>query len=300
MFHEDAAKSPCTGTRRVGQPGDRTAESESRHVLDETCWPRDSDRGPRTKDHGLSVSNPRQPQPLAQEAIDTRVKRLLIRRRGHSFAERLEIRGRVMSQRRLQLGGTTVTHRRTERAIKVGKIVDEACSRGASGLRGHIADFLEPVERPQDLALELGRGWVRLARHEAPDNAVKMRDEAAATLRRQRGIARRRVGSAPFKVGRQRNADCSTPRIERVKDIGLAEVNPHRMSARPSRVVPLEAAVDAVENKFNGDAARRPAGHKLEGRSHDSNEVAIVLATQVGFDVAAVLIGVHALVAELP
>ena len=88
-------------------------------------------------------------------------------------------------------------------------------------------------------------------------------------------------------------ADRPTPRLEHVENICFAEIDAHGTSARPSRVVPLEIAIDAAANDFERNSARRPAAYALERRSDDPDEVTIILAAEVGLDFATVLILEH-------
>ena len=91
----------------------------------------------------------------------------------------------------------------------------------------------------------------------------------------------------------QANADSSPPRIEGVEYVVLAEINLHGTAAHAFRVIPNEVGVDALARDLERDALRRPAAHSLEGRSDDSDEMAVVLAAKIGFDFAAVLVWAH-------
>ena len=66
--------------------------------------------------------------------------------------------------------------------------------------------------------------------------------------------ARRRAGE------RRRPA----ARLERVEDVGFAEINLHGPPSRPLRVVPVEAAIDAVAGDLERDALAGPAAHRVE------------------------------------
>ena len=86
-----------------------------------------------------------------------------------------------------------------------------------------------------------------------------------------------------------RKAHRSAPLIEHVAHVGITEIDAHRPPARALLVVALEVPIDALKSDFQRDAIRRPRRDKLEGRTHDANQVAVVLPAQVRFDFVAVL-----------
>ena len=92
---------------------------------------------------------------------------------------------------------------------------------------------------------------------------------------------------------RKANADGAAPGIEGIKDVVLAEIDLHRPASNPLGVVPHEVGVDALARDLERNALCGPAADTLEGRSDDSDQVAVVLAAEVGFDLAAVLVCVH-------
>ena len=57
----------------------------------------------------------------------------------------------------------------------------------------------------------------------------------------------------------------------------------------PLPVVALEIAIDAAEGDLQRHALRGPARDEIERRPDHANQVAVVLLTQVGFDLAAVI-----------
>src|SRR5512145_1733532 len=88
---------------------------------------------------------------------------------------------------------------------------------------------------------------------------------------------------------RDRDAQCATPFIEDIQDVGLAELDAHRAPTRPLRVVPIEIAIDAPHRDGQRHALRRPATHLFERRPDDANEVTVVLAAEIGLDLATVV-----------
>src|SRR5262245_36160147 len=85
------------------------------------------------------------------------------------------------------------------------------------------------------------------------------------------------------------HAGCAAPLVEDIEDVRLAEVNLHRPPPRTRPVVALEVTIDPLERDLDRDAARRPGRHHLEGRSDDADQVPVVLPTEVGLDLAAVI-----------
>src|SRR5690606_29913745 len=96
-----------------------------------------------------------------------------------------------------------------------------------------------------------------------------------------------------FPALRTMHADRTAPLVEDVEDVGLAVLDPDRPTAGALRVVALHAAVDAAVRHLERHTALGPAAHALECRSDDADEMAVVLAGQVGFERAAVLVGAH-------
>src|SRR6185503_5357009 len=85
-----------------------------------------------------------------------------------------------------------------------------------------------------------------------------------------------------------RHADGSSPLVEHVEHVGLAELDAHGPPPRPLRVVALEVAIDPAHGELQRDAALRPAADLLERGADDANQVAVVLATEVVLDPPAV------------
>src|SRR4029450_3008951 len=81
----------------------------------------------------------------------------------------------------------------------------------------------------------------------------------------------------------------TTPVVERIEHVRLAELDAHRPSARPPGLQALTAPVDAAKRNLQRHACRGPAAHHLEGRSDDANEMAAVLLTQVSLHLPCVL-----------
>ena len=76
------------------------------------------------------------------------------------------------------------------------------------------------------------------------------------------------------------------PFVEYVKDIGLAEIHPHRTPAGAFAIVAFEVAVDAAERDLQRHACASPARDQLEARSDDTNQVPVVLPTEIRFNLA--------------
>ena len=90
--------------------------------------------------------------------------------------------------------------------------------------------------------------------------------------------------ASPATPTARRQPRCATPLIEDVEDIRFAEVDLHRTSARALAIVAIEIAIDSSHGDLQRHAVRRPARHDLERWPDDPDQVAVVLATQVGFD----------------
>ena len=88
------------------------------------------------------------------------------------------------------------------------------------------------------------------------------------------------------------DADRAAPVVEEVEDVALAELDAHRPAARaPSRPLASQALaipIDPAIRHGQRHAAVRPPAHLLERRSRDAHEVAAVLPTEIGFELAAV------------
>ena len=112
------------------------------------------------------------------------------------------------------------------------------------------------------------------------------------------------IGQAPLPVldlnfflsrscTRQSHADGTAPGVKHVHHVLLAEVDLHGPAPRTFRVVAHEVPIDTLTRDLERNPLRRPPAHALEGRPDDSDEVPVVLAAEVGFDFAAVLLGGH-------
>ena len=80
------------------------------------------------------------------------------------------------------------------------------------------------------------------------------------------------------------NAHRPSPFVEDVENVRLAEVDLHRTAPRPFAIVALEAAIDAGARDFERHSSRRPAGDEIERRTGDTNEMPVVLAAEVSFN----------------
>ena len=88
---------------------------------------------------------------------------------------------------------------------------------------------------------------------------------------------------------RRCNANGTTPVVEGVEHVRLAELDAHRPPPRTSGLQALAAPIDAAKRDLQRNARRGPAAHHLEGRSDDANEMAAVLLAQVSLDLARVV-----------
>src|SRR5687767_8204420 len=95
---------------------------------------------------------------------------------------------------------------------------------------------------------------------------------------RQTSFSALRLGLFLSRLGaRQTDTDGTPPRLECVEYVVLAEINLHRTTPHAFRVIPYEVRVDPLARDFERNALRRPAAHALEGRSDDSDQVAVIL-----------------------
>ncbi len=92
---------------------------------------------------------------------------------------------------------------------------------------------------------------------------------------------------------RRRGSGCEphglVPFIEDVQPIGFAKVDADRPASRSFAIVTLEVPVDAVIGDFQRDAERSPSRNEIERRTGDSDQMPVVLATEIALDFAAVL-----------
>src|SRR5262245_48518840 len=83
------------------------------------------------------------------------------------------------------------------------------------------------------------------------------------------------------------------PGIEEIEDVRFAEFNPHRAAPRSLGIVALAVLIDAAKGDLQRNTKGRPSAHLFKGRTDDPNEMPFILATEVGFDLPAVVRGVH-------
>ena len=72
-----------------------------------------------------------------------------------------------------------------------------------------------------------------------------------------------------------------------IEHIGIAEVDLHRPPARTLPVVAPEISIDALERDLERNALLRPARDEVERRAGHAHQMAVVLLTQVGLNLAA-------------
>ena len=120
--------------------------------------------------------------------------------------------------------------------------------------------------------------------------AARVREtrDGALDVRAQRRLSGLRL--ARLLLPRRRgDANGTTPVVEGVEHVRLAELDAHRPPPRTSGLEALAAAIDAAKRDLQRHARRGPAAHHLEGRPDDANEMAAVLLAQVSLDLARVL-----------
>ena len=102
----------------------------------------------------------------------------------------------------------------------------------------------------------------------------------------QRGLARGhgRLGLAL----RLDDTDRTAPVVEQVEDVALAELDADRTPRATSRLQTLAIPIDPAIGHGQRHTAVGPPAHLLERRPHDAHEMAAVLATEIGFEIAAV------------
>src|SRR5262245_38365040 len=98
------------------------------------------------------------------------------------------------------------------------------------------------------------------------------------------GGGRRTLG----RFDRNRNTNRAAPPIERIEDIGLAELDANRSASRTLAIVALEVPIDSGIGNLQRHPLLCPTRHLLEGRTDDADQVPVILATEIGFDVATV------------
>ena len=113
--------------------------------------------------------------------------------------------------------------------------------------------------------IELGRRrrHARAPQRDPLAHAIEMLGQAALAPPGLRLVLRRLRA-------RQANTDGTAPRLERVENVVLAEIDLHRAAASTFRVIPDETGVDTLTRDFERDALLGPAADALERRSDDS------------------------------
>ena len=74
------------------------------------------------------------------------------------------------------------------------------------------------------------------------------------------------------------------PLVEDIEHVRFAEVDLHRTPSRSLSIVALEVAIDPLARNFERHALRRPAGHEIERRSGDADQMPVVLPAEVNLD----------------
>src|SRR5688500_2886761 len=92
-----------------------------------------------------------------------------------------------------------------------------------------------------------------------------------------------------YGLRRTRHANCAAPLVEHVEDVGITEFDADRTASRPLGVVALEIAIDAPIRHLQRHTLGGPTADLTERRTDAPDKVTIVLATEVGLDLATVL-----------
>src|SRR5262249_53290804 len=93
---------------------------------------------------------------------------------------------------------------------------------------------------------------------------------------------------------RVRHAHRPTPFVEGIEDVGIAEINPHGPASRPFAVVAFEVPIDARVRHLEWNPLGGPRGDQIEGRPRHSDQVSVVLLTEVSFNLRTELPDVQA------
>lgn len=160
---------------------------------------------------------------------------------------------------------------------------------------------IERLELQQQRRAGLASRALRCGTHEV-ESADDFVDSATERERRVRtGTEDREPGKRPLEMSRERraprpgrslrDADGATPVVERVEDVVLTKLDPNGPPAWPLPVVTLEIPIDTRERHFQRNPFARPTGHLLERRTDDSDQMTVVLPTEVGLYFAAIVFG---------
>ena len=106
---------------------------------------------------------------------------------------------------------------------------------------------------------------------------------APLTLRAQNALA-------DYAQDLAENGDVNERRwVERIEHVRLAEIDLHRPAARPLPVIALEVPIDALAGDLERHSQLGPAGHELEGRTDDPDQMAVVFSTEIRLYLAAIV-----------
>src|SRR6478672_3878916 len=83
------------------------------------------------------------------------------------------------------------------------------------------------------------------------------------------------------------DADRSSPRIEQIEDVSLAEFDAHRAPPRSFCVIPLAVLIEPAESHFQRHSEVRPSTDLFERRADNADQMSFVLAAQIGLDLSA-------------
>ena len=107
------------------------------------------------------------------------------------------------------------------------------------------------------------------------------------------GVLRGGGASAGSLLRNRQRTYCTSPVVEEIENVRLAELDPNRTTARPFGVVAFAVLIDPPKRDLQRHAPRRPSADLLERRSDNANQVPLVLLAKVSFDFAAVVCRGH-------
>ena len=226
-------------------------------------------------DHGRRLS-------LADQAIDARAPRLLVRVARHAVAKRRQLGVGVRCELQQRVASSQRARTASIRLASSARSRSSNCSRASprSALRAGPCRIQLPygvVDRGVQRAIVAGA-----QRGQPCDHAFEM------SRKRRRGVVTSRSPGSTSSTAAG-NAHGAAPLVEDVEDVRFAELDAHRPTARALGVVALEVPIDAAARDRERHAARRPAADLLERRADDANQVPVVLAAEMRLHLSAVL-----------
>ena len=232
----------------------------------------------------------RQPAALANQAIDGGAARLLecvARKPIFEWRQFLVRFAGELCQCRII---TLTTRPRQQFSVDCNQSIEEFAPRTSAKAPDLRAAGIQFTNDRLQHGIE-GRGSSGAKRRQTSDDTIQVRGQQLVPARSTFwAFGLGPVAGASRSARLVRNSDCAPPFVERVEDVRLAKLNPHRSASRPFRVIPFEVAIDSVIGDAYWHTLRGPLQHLLEGGTDDSNQVAVVLLAEIRLDRPAVLI----------